>query len=568
MVNRYFLISFLLVLSTLKLNAQALSTDQDLRDEVRKYGQAEVTIAYPGRDETDIITRNVSIESVREGKVTISLSRRTVEWFISGKYSYYLVPRADTKGVLSASSVSEALAWQSYPTFTQYDSIMRSFAATYPSICRLDTIGTSVNGRLILALKISENVHTDGAKPQVFYTSTIHGDETGGFILMLRLADYLLTNYSTDTRVTNLVNNLEIWINPDYNVDGTYNNGDTINGPTRYNAHGEDLNRNFPDPLQSYYPEKETIEMVSFLKKHRFVLSANFHAGAEVVNYPWDRWQRLHADDTWFNYISRAYADTVHNHASAGYLTYLDNGVTNGYDWYSVYGGRQDYMTYSLQGREVTIELDYTKTTPSSQLENLWQYNWRSLVGYLENAAYGVHGLVKDATSLKPLSAEIYIHSHDKDSSQVYSDSLKGSFTRLLMPGTWNISFHAYGYRDTTLTGLVVEDKTPLNLVVYLEPLSAKSDSSYKYLPFIWPNPATSSIRCVLPQSFSGNIKVTVVDNAGKKAMEFNDYYFKGEQKEIDISALPAGSYFIVFRNLTTGEHLTSRIVVTGRFNR
>ncbi len=566
MISRYFLILFLLISLSLQQNAQAQTTSQNLRDEVNKYGQAEITIAYPGREETDLITRNVSITSVRDGKMTISLSKRTVEWFISRGYSYTSVPRAEIKTMLSSSSVSEAMDWQSYPTFTQYDSIMRSFALNYPLICRLDTIGTSVSGRLILALKISENVRTDGSKPQVFYSSTIHGDETGGFILMLRLADYLLKNYSSDPRITRLVNNLEIWINPDFNVDGTYYSGNTITNPIRYNINGVDLNRNFPDPMKAYSPEKETIEMVSFMKKHRFVISANFHAGSEVVNYPWDRWQRLHADDTWFNYISRAYADTVHKHSPAGYLTGLDNGVTNGYAWYQVYGGRQDYMTYSLQGREVTIELDYTKTTPASSLDSLWQYNWRSLVGYLENAINGVHGFVKDAISLKPVPAEIYILSHDKDSSQVYSDSINGSFTRLLMPGTWDISFHSAGYRDTTLTGLVVAVNAPLNLAVFLEPLSIKPDSAYKYLPFIWPNPAASSINCVLPWSFSGSVKITIVDNAGKKAMEFNDYYYKGEQKEIDISSLPAGSYFVIFRNLASGEKLTGRIVVTGRF--
>ncbi len=66
---------------------------------------------------------------------------------------------------------------------------------------------------------------------------------------MLHLADYLLKNYSLSGRVKNLVDNLDIWINPLANPDGTYNHGDTINLPTRYNANGYDLNRNFPDPV-------------------------------------------------------------------------------------------------------------------------------------------------------------------------------------------------------------------------------------------------------------------------------------------------------------------------------
>ena len=135
--------------------------------------------------------------------------------------------------------------WQSYPTCSQYDSMMTEFAADYPSICKLDTIGTSVDGRLVLVLKISSDL-TSETKPQVFYSSTIHGDEPPGFVLMLRLADYLLSNYTSDPRVKNLVDNLGIWINPLANPDGTYTSGNTITSPTRYNADGVDLNRNFP----------------------------------------------------------------------------------------------------------------------------------------------------------------------------------------------------------------------------------------------------------------------------------------------------------------------------------
>ncbi len=95
------------------------------------------------------------------------------------------------------------------------------------------------------------------------------------------------------------MDNLEIWINPLANPDGTYGLGNTISSPTRYNANGYDLNRNFPDPITpNTVKQKETLDMIRFMRKHKFVLSANFHSGSEVVNYPWDRWLSiLHADD-------------------------------------------------------------------------------------------------------------------------------------------------------------------------------------------------------------------------------------------------------------------------------
>ena len=141
--------------------------------------------------------------------------------------------KQDLKGIVSAASMSKAFEWNTYPTYTQYDSIMQSFAVNYPSLCHLDTIGTSINGKLVLALKISDNPAVDETEPEVFYTSSMHGDETGGFILMLRLADFLLKNYNDNARVKELVDNLEIWINPLANPDGTYNSGNAISSPVR-----------------------------------------------------------------------------------------------------------------------------------------------------------------------------------------------------------------------------------------------------------------------------------------------------------------------------------------------
>lgn len=56
-------------------------------------------------------------------------------------------------------------SWDRYPTYLVYDSLMRRFATTYPEICKLDTIGFSVDNRLILALKISSNPHSSIDKP-------------------------------------------------------------------------------------------------------------------------------------------------------------------------------------------------------------------------------------------------------------------------------------------------------------------------------------------------------------------------------------------------------------------
>jgi hypothetical protein len=304
---------------------------------------------------------------------------------------------------------------------------------------------------------------------------------------------------------------------------------------------------------------------MKFLRKHKFAISANFHAGYEVVNYPWDRWfSKYHADDDWFDNISRAYADTVHVHSPVGYLTGEVNGVTRGAAWYVIYGGRQDFVTWELQGREVTIELDYTKETPAAQLENLWQYNYRSLLAYLENALYGIHGLVRNEQSLAPVAAKIFITGHDKDSSQVYSDSLNGRFTRFLFPGTWSLTISAKGYKDTTVSNVIVIAGQRTDLLVNLKPIATTIDSTDPNLPELYPNPVGEILRCRLPDRISGTINIKVYNQSGLEISDNNTEAMSGIPVDVVTSNMPSGAYIVIFRNITSGITYRSRFVVIG----
>jgi murein tripeptide amidase MpaA len=564
MTKRCLILLNILIVFTLRGHSQVIINDDRLRASVRQYGQAEVTIPFTNNNSLDDLTRNISILSVRNKTVYISISPLTVEWFILQKFNYSIKERDDSKGVISAPGIKQAMEWDKYPTYSQYDSIMQSFTKSYPNLCHLDTIGTSINGKLVLALKISDNAAKDENEPEVFYTSTIHGDETGGFVLMLRFADYLLKNYTLNNRVKNLVDSLEIWINPLANPDGTYKTGNAISSPVRFNAMGVDLNRNFPDPLQPLeIQQKENRDMIKFMSRHKFVLSANFHSGAEVVNYPWDRWSWLHADNDWFYIISRAYADTVHNHSVPGYMIDLKNGITDGYEWYPVYGGRQDYMTSELHGREVTIELDGNYfVTPASNLNALWQYNWRSLLGYLENALYGIHGVVRNVNTSAPVAAKVSITGHDKDNSQVYSDSLTGSFVRLLAPGLWDLTFSARGFHSTTISNIVAVTGQKQNMIVNLLPLIDSIDSTNPGTPVLYPNPAITEINADLPEKILGKVQVRIITMSGNLVYDYNTEAISGIPVTIDIMRLAAGTYSVVFTNISTKSSCSGKFVV------
>lgn len=442
-------------------------------------GQNYFRFNVQSHQELDKLTKLISIDNVDGLTVFAYANDQEFAEFKKLGFAYTILP--DPGSLISprmGATPQEIIAdWDVYPTYQGYLDMMNQFAATYPDLCAIVNIGSSVQGRELLFAKISDNVNQAEDEPEVQYSSSMHGDETAGYVLMLRLIDYLLSNYGADQEVTDMINGLEIWINPLANPDGAYRGGNnSVNGAIRYNANGVDLNRNFPDPADGPHPDgrawqPETIAMMDFFDQHNFTISANFHGGAEVVNYPWDTWSRRHPDDAWWIHISRAYADTVHLHAPSGYMTDLNNGITNGYDWYRVAGGRQDYITYNKGGREVTIELSAAKLLPAGQLPSHWTYNYRSFVNFLKNALNGVRGVVTDSQTGLPLGAKVTVLNHDADSSSVHTDPAAGDYHRMIIAGAYDLEFTSLGYVPVTINDVQVANWSATELNVALTPI-------------------------------------------------------------------------------------------------
>lgn len=443
-------------------------------------GESYFSFTIKSRAELESLTRIISIDNVSGDTVRAYANDQQLEAF--GKLGYDITILPHPGSLIDApmsSTVKDAQEWDSYPTYPAYRDMMFQFAADYPSLCTVDSVGHTNNGRAILFARISDNVTVEENEPEVMFTSSIHGDELTGYVLMLRLIDYLLTNHGVLAEVDTLVNNLEIWINPLANPDGTYRLSDTtVKDAYRYNANWVDLNRNFHDPDEGLHPDGnpwqiETITMMDFAAAHHIVLSANFHGGAEVVNYPWDTWPRRHADDAWLQDLSRDYADLAQANSPPGYMNDLDNGITNGWDWYTIAGGRQDYMTYFRGCREVTIEISSVKLPTGTALPLYWNYNRDAFLDYLSKALYGVHGTVTEAGSGTPLLAYVTVLNHDEDSSGQYTDPSVGNYCRMLAPGTYDFEFTAGGYYPDTITGVTVTDGVRTTLDVQLTPLPA-----------------------------------------------------------------------------------------------
>ncbi len=161
-------------------------------------------------------------------------------------------------GVLLAAAVPVSLTptAQAVPT--------RTASTSRPAVVEARTIGRTVKKRGILAWRLGQ----PGAKRKVVILGAMHGNETGPSRILTNLRD------------GRPIKGADIWVVPQYNRDGVARH-------TRQNAHGVDLNRNYPrnwvklggatnsGPRAASEPETKAI--MAFLRTIRPNFVVSFH---------------------------------------------------------------------------------------------------------------------------------------------------------------------------------------------------------------------------------------------------------------------------------------------------
>jgi carboxypeptidase D len=410
-------------------------------------------VTIRGQDDVSrLIADGYEIDQVTRNTVVVYASDEEVQALQAAGFPFQEVE------IQPAPGGKDFSGYHSYGTLT---SDLQAYAAAHPDICRLTSIGQSVQGRELWAMKITTNPDVELGKPRVRLGSTLHGDEPVGVELSLRLTDLLLNGSTTNTRIANLVASTEIWILPLLNPDG-------LEAGTRNNATGYDLNRSFPEgsttslgnpvfgpAIQIAGRPPEVINLMKLGTNHSFTLAANFHTGSLVVNYPYDNDARGSVDsptpdDGWIEQLSRTYSS--HNPPMWASPVF-PQGIVNGAVWYLVNGGMQDWH-YRYPGcTEVTIELANAKEPPASQLPNYWADNMESMLSFIEAVHCGVEGMVTDAGTGQPLRAVVKAAGIEHG---VCTDPHVGDYHRLLLPGRYNLVFSAPGYQTKTVSNVVV----------------------------------------------------------------------------------------------------------------
>ena len=435
---------------------------------------------------------------------------------------------------------------RSYHNYDELTDFLQGINSQYPDITNLISIGQSVQGRELWVLEVSDSPGVNELEPEFKYVANMHGDETVGRELSLFLIEWLVQEYGTNQRATDLVNNTSIFIMPSMNPDG-FESGD------RYNANGVDLNRDFPDqfddPNNSINGRQpETRAMMEWTWNHNFVLSANMHTGALVANYPYDGpnsgTYSAAPDDDLFIQLASCYADAHPNMESGGF----NNGITNGAEWYAVFGGMQDWNYVWESDFEITLEQNETKWPNSDQLPGLWEEHREPMIAYIEQVHKGVRGVILDSESSMPLNATILVEGIDHN---IFTDSENGDYYRLLTPGTYTITAQSFGYVSESQIITVNESNyVELNFSLFIDPwlLEAEIENfeSGQFESFEWELSGNSNWFMDSNNFFEGNYSTRSgnIDNSQESALSLSlDIVESGEISFYKkVSCEPTGS--------------------------
>ena len=226
------------------------------------------------------------------------------------------------KQFAAAQSENGFTVWRSWDEPGGFRDQMHAVARDHPGVAKLVRLGTTYQGRELLAVKLTQGARgqADGRRPAVLYSSTQHAREWIANEVNRRLMNWYVDRWEADDpEVKRLLQTTELWFilvaNPDgyeytFDVERLWrknlrdNNGDgqiTV-------GDGVDPNRNFPnhfkydeegsssiassDTYRGPAPtsEPETMAMKGLLDRIGFAFQVNWHSNGQWLLYA-EGWQ-------------------------------------------------------------------------------------------------------------------------------------------------------------------------------------------------------------------------------------------------------------------------------------
>ncbi len=434
-----------------------------------------------------------------------------------------------------------------YLTYAEFRDTMATIARNNPHICKLETLGLSYSGNLILMMKISDNPEIHENEPAVHFEGAIHGDEKIAWAITFELLKYLVNRYNSDSVVTRLVNTREIYLLPMYNPDGYITN-------SRYNGNNVDLNRNWGwmwgDEINqgaSPFSEPENRAVLEHIWHQPFVTFVSYHSGTTFISHPWSycySYQNTIPELNLIQFLSARYDRwTRYTYGQGADSMYPINGSTKDFD----YG-------YGMMGW--SIEVHIQKTPPASEIEPTFNLNLPAILELIHHAGKGIHGTVTDAITGEPVHCQIWVSPANWLS---YNHPELGDFHRFYLPGNYSLTFRAPGYRDTTVENIVVPDTgdSAVTVTVQLTPDHSAPLFAFRHIYNSFVNPATNRtypVRAVGPRDSDGFL----LDNGKAIGLDMGKPVYDGEGADLAVyRAAGSGSAQVQVSNNWQGPWTT-----------
>jgi carboxypeptidase T len=386
-------------------------------DEVRQY---EIHLRSTAEGRTALQRAGVTVDEVHGHGVVVSGRAGQIEKLRA--LGYDITPLGAVPDRSAGQGDLRLLDFPSadsrYHNYAEMTSAIDSIVQANPQIASQRVIGTSYQGRNIVAVKISDNVGTDEAEPEVLFTHHQHAREHLTVEMALYLLRELTSDYGTDSRVTNMVNGREIWIIPDLNPDGgeydiatgSYRSWRKNRQPNSGSSYvGTDLNRNWNHRWgccggSSGSPSSDTyrgtagesakeVKVVADFVRSRVVggtqqikAGIDFHTYSELVLWPFGY--------TYSDTTTGMTADDRNAFAAVGQKMAASNGYTaqQSSDLYITDGSINDYLWGVHKIFSYTFEMYPSSSSgggfypPDEVIERETSRNRDAVLQLLENA--------------------------------------------------------------------------------------------------------------------------------------------------------------------------------------
>jgi len=303
-----------------------------------------------------------------------------------------------------------------YRTTAEVNNFIDDLVDQRPDVVEKQTVGTSVEGRTIYAMRITGPGEDSDTRPAVLFNGAQHAREWISVMVPMYIADQLVNGYDSDPQITAILDNIVVYIVPIVNPDGyeySQLDGNRLWRKNRRNnpgttCYGVDLNRNWDidwsgphststNPCSDVFigaaahSEPEVAALAAFIDaRPNIAAHIDIHSYSQLVLHAWGYTTTPHPDDEIISSLGQAMSDAIYSVHGKSYPS-----GTPGELLYMVSGSMQDWTTD--QGAfGYTIEVRPDSPFPGFQLppEEILPTSQENFAAALTMAEFVAQGVV------------------------------------------------------------------------------------------------------------------------------------------------------------------------------